>query len=111
MMPFDRSFWDEANGKYTVDAYLDALTTQYGGIDSVLLWPTYTNIGADSRNQFQMISSMPLGIEAAVAELHRRGVKVLFPYSKCRRACYSPLRGLNLTIPDTNKGGTNYIEW
>ena len=36
-------------GTWTVDRYLDDLKQRYGGIDSVLIWPTYTNIGIDHR--------------------------------------------------------------
>ena len=68
-------------GKYTVDRYLDDLYQRYGGIDSVLLWPVYPNIGVDNRNQHDC-RDMPGGIEgvqAMVADFHRRGVRVLFP--------------------------------
>eukprot|EP01052_Picozoa_sp_SAG31_P032239 SAG31_NODE_3514_length_4171_cov_6.906925_1_plen_391_part_00 len=40
MMPFDRYFYNETLGNYTVGRYLDSLIEQYSGIDSVLLWPT-----------------------------------------------------------------------
>jgi iron(II)-dependent oxidoreductase len=48
-------------GKYTVDRYLDDLEKRYGGIDAVLIWPTYPNMGIDDRNQHDMIRSMPGG--------------------------------------------------
>jgi formylglycine-generating enzyme required for sulfatase activity len=82
MMVHDRDFYDPTTGHYTVDKYLDELQSRYGGIDSVLIWPTYPNIGVDSRNQFDLVSDMPGGIaavKAMVGDFHRRGVKVLFP--------------------------------
>ena len=69
-------------GKYTVDRYLDDLEKRYGGIDAVLIWPTYPNMGIDNRNQHDMIRSMPggvAGVKQMVADFHRRGVRVLFP--------------------------------
>src|SRR6202162_44125 len=51
MMIEDRYFYDPAAGKYTVDRYLDDLEKRYGGIDSVLIWHTYPNIGLGDRNQ------------------------------------------------------------
>jgi hypothetical protein len=60
MMPFDRFFYNETRGVYTVDRWLDFLEEEHGGIDSVLLWPTYTNIGADDRNQFELVESLPV---------------------------------------------------
>jgi len=79
----DRYLYDPATGRYTVDRYLDDLVARFGGIDAVLIWPTYPNIGVDDRNQIDMLRSMPGGIEgvkAMVADFHRRGVKVLFPF-------------------------------
>jgi gamma-glutamyl hercynylcysteine S-oxide synthase len=82
MMVHDRYFYDPATQKYTVDKYLADLEARYGGIDSVLVWHTYPNIGIDSRNQFDMLSDLPGGIPAVrqmVADFHRHGVKVFFP--------------------------------
>jgi gamma-glutamyl hercynylcysteine S-oxide synthase len=82
MMVHDRYFYDPIQGKYTVDRYLDDLEKRYGGIDSVLVWATYPNMGIDDRNQQDMVRSMPGGVQGVkqmVADFHRRGVKVLFP--------------------------------
>jgi gamma-glutamyl hercynylcysteine S-oxide synthase len=82
MMVQERYFYDPVAGKYTVDRYLDDLEKRYGGIDAVLIWPTYPNMGIDDRNQHDMIRSMPGGISGVkqmVADFHRRGVRVLFP--------------------------------
>jgi gamma-glutamyl hercynylcysteine S-oxide synthase len=82
MMIHDRFFYDPADQKYTVDRYLADLDRRYGGIDSVLLWPTYPNIGIDSRNQYDLFRDMPGGIsemKRVVDQFHARGVRVLFP--------------------------------
>ena len=82
MMVHDRYFYDPAAGKYTVDRYLDDLGQRYGGIDAVLVWATYPNMGIDTRNQLEMVRSMPggaAGVRQMVADFHRRGVRVLFP--------------------------------
>jgi formylglycine-generating enzyme required for sulfatase activity len=82
MMVHDRYFYDPVQHRYTVDRYLDDLEKRYGGIDSVLVWATYPNMGIDDRNQLDMVRSMPGGVKGVkemVAGFHRRGVKVLFP--------------------------------
>jgi gamma-glutamyl hercynylcysteine S-oxide synthase len=82
MMVEDRYFYDPVSNRYTVDRYLDDLEKRYGGIDSVLIWPTYPNMGIDDRNQQDMIRSMPGGVGGVrqmIADFHRRGVRVLFP--------------------------------
>jgi len=82
MMVHDRYFYDPVAGRYTVDKYVDDLEKRYGGIDAVLIWATYPNMGIDDRNQHDMVRSMPGGIEGLkqmVADFHRRGVRVLFP--------------------------------
>jgi formylglycine-generating enzyme required for sulfatase activity len=82
MMVEDRYFYDPVANKYTVDRYLDDLEKRYGGIDAVLIWPTYSNMGIDNRNQHDMVRTMPggvPGVKQMVADFHKRGVKVLFP--------------------------------
>ena len=82
MMVQDRYFYDPVAHKYTVDRYLDDLDKRYGGIDAVLIWPTYPNMGIDDRNQHDMIRSMPggvAGVRQMVEDFHKRGVHVLFP--------------------------------
>ncbi len=82
MMVQDRYFYDPVAGKYTVDRYVDDLDKRYGGIDAVLVWATYPNMGIDDRNQLDMVRSMPggvAGVRQMVEDFHRRGVRVLFP--------------------------------
>ncbi len=71
-----------SRNKYTVDRYLDDLQKRYGGIDAVLVWHIYPNVGIDNRNQYDMLRAMPgglAGLKQMVADFHRRGVRVFFP--------------------------------
>jgi formylglycine-generating enzyme required for sulfatase activity len=82
MMAEERYFYDPAAGKYTVNRYLDDLDKRYGGVDSVLIWPVYPNIGIDNRNQWDLARDLPGGIPALrgmIEEFHRRRVRVFFP--------------------------------
>jgi len=82
MMVQDRFFYDAGAHRYTVDRYVDDTVARYGGIDAVLIWPTYPNMGIDNRNQHDMIRSMPggiAGVRQMIGDFHRRGVRVLFP--------------------------------
>jgi len=82
MMIHERYFYDPLAGKYTVDRYLEDLESRYGGIDSVLIWQSYPNIGIDNRNQYDLARDMPGGIPGLrqmIADFHRRGVRVFFP--------------------------------
>ncbi len=84
MMIQDRYFYDPHSGHYTVDRYLMDLKRRYGGIDAVLIWPSYPNLGIDDRNQFDLIRDMPGGIDGVrkmVEKFHRNGVRVLFAYN------------------------------
>jgi gamma-glutamyl hercynylcysteine S-oxide synthase len=82
MMVEDRYFYDPVANHYTVDRYLNDLEKRYGGIDAVLIWPTYSNMGIDNRNQHDLVRTMPggiAGVRQMVADFQRRGVRVLFP--------------------------------
>jgi formylglycine-generating enzyme required for sulfatase activity len=93
MMVHDRYFYDPVAHKYTVDRYLDDLTTRYGGIDAVLIWSTYPNMGIDDRNELDMVRSMPGGVEGVrkmVEDFHRHGVHVLFPMMMWDQGTHDP---------------------
>jgi formylglycine-generating enzyme required for sulfatase activity len=78
----DRYLYDPVAGRYTVQRYLDDLESRYGGIDSVLLWYIYPNIGVDDRNHFDFANDLPggiAGLKGAVADFHKRGVRVFLP--------------------------------
>ena len=105
MHPYDRFLWDNVAQNWTVDRYLADVRSRYGGIDSILVWPTYTNIGADDRNQFDMIRAMPggvPGIRSLAQQFHARGVKMLVPFhiwdvGTRRERCPSIQHGCNAT--------------
>jgi gamma-glutamyl hercynylcysteine S-oxide synthase len=106
MMVQDRYFYDPVAGKYTVDRYLDDLEKRYGGIDAVLIWPTYPNMGIDDRNQHDMIRSMPGGLEGVrkmVGDFHRRGVRVLFPMMMWDQGTHDPGKPWPQAIAETMK--------
>lgn len=78
----DRFFYDPATQKYTVDRYLDDLEARYGGIDSVLVWPVYPNVGIDNRSQHDLLRDLPgghAGVKTMIEDFHKRGVHVFFP--------------------------------
>lgn len=82
VMIHERYLYDVEQQKYTVDRFLNDVDSRYGGVDSVLLWHTYPNIGIDDRNQYDLFRDLPGGIpatKALVDEFHRRNVKVFFP--------------------------------
>lgn len=81
-MIHDRYLYDRSTGVWTVDRFLNDLEERYGGIDAVLLWQGYPNLGADDQNNFDMLRNLPGGVEGVrsmIEDFHERGVKVLWP--------------------------------
>ena len=106
MMVQERYFYDPVAGKYTVDRYLDDLEKRFGGIDAVLIWPTYPNMGIDNRNQHDLIRCMPGGIPGVrkmVDDFHRRGVHVLFPMMMWDQGTRDPGMSWPQAIAETMK--------
>ena len=81
---WDHTFWDADGGTYRVDEYCRTIKREFGGIQSVILWHSYPNLGVDERNQFDMLRGIPGGTEALrkmVQDFHRNGVKVFLTYN------------------------------
>ena len=75
--------WRRAATRFRRTYRLDDLEFRYGGIDAMLLWPTYPHLGVDDRNQFDIFRALPGGLDAlrrVTTELKERGVRVLWPY-------------------------------
>ena len=69
-------------GQYRWTSNLDDLERRFGGVDSVLIWYVYPNIGIDDRNQTEMGRHLPggvKGLKSTIKDFHRRGVKVFLP--------------------------------
>ncbi len=84
VMLCDELFYDPAQGRYTVDRFLEEGRREFGGYDSVVLWHAYPRIGLDDRNQFDFYRDMPgglKGLRAAVDDLHRQAVRVFLDYN------------------------------
>ena len=60
-MVMDSYLYDQATHQWTVPRFLADLEARYGGIDCVLLWQSYTNLGVDERNQIDLLRVLPGG--------------------------------------------------
>jgi formylglycine-generating enzyme required for sulfatase activity len=83
LLIWDRSFYDPEKGEYTVDRFLSETESRIGPIDAVLIWHVYPNLGADDRNQFDLLRDLPggvAGLRKVVDQFHSHGVRVFFPY-------------------------------
>ncbi|MDZ7402359.1 MAG: formylglycine-generating enzyme family protein [candidate division KSB1 bacterium] len=81
---WDHTFWSPEKGKYLVDSYCRKMVKEFGGLNSVILWHSYPNIGIDERNQFDFFDALPggiAGLKQVVNDFHRNGVRVFLTYN------------------------------
>jgi len=81
---WDTDFWDPVKGEYTVDKFCEIREREFGGLQSVILWHSYPNIGIDERNQFDFFDAMPGGLDGlkkVVEDFHSNGVRVFLTYN------------------------------
>ena len=106
---YDRYLYNDTSGTFTVDVYLNDVKKRYGGIDSVMLWAGYPNLGIDERNQFDLLRLADVQIVAQ--EFRARGIHVLIGYnpwdSATRREPYDDAVALAKNLPKMNVEGYN----
>ncbi|KAI9254648.1 hypothetical protein BY458DRAFT_589371 [Sporodiniella umbellata] len=82
VMLHDLHLFDLSQNKYTPLKLLEDIKQRYGLIDSIVIWPSFPNLGCDSRNQEDYFRSLPGGISGLkelVKKFHKRNIKVIFP--------------------------------
>ena len=82
VMLWDEELWHNDTG-WNVNALLDRADEMYGGWDHVVLWNNYPLSGADRRDQFDYFNDLPGGLDGlkgAVADFHKRGVRVMLDH-------------------------------
>ncbi len=80
---YDRSFWDPEAGRYRIEELCAEAREEFGGYDSVVLWPVYPRIGLDQRNQWDFFRDLPGGLDGlrdVVRRFHAQRVRVFLPY-------------------------------
>jgi hypothetical protein len=115
---WDQTFWSPEKGEYMVDNYCKTMEKEFGGLQSVILWHSYPNIGIDERNQFDFFKTLPGGLKGltrVVNDFHRNGVKVFITYNPwdldTRRSENHDFTGLAKVIAETGADGIFLDTW
>jgi hypothetical protein len=77
---WDERIFDHDSQRFAPDRFVDLMAADFGGLDGVVLWHAYPIIGLDVRNQFDFYRDVP-GLDAVVAALRRRGLRVFIDYN------------------------------
>lgn len=83
LMANDKNLYDN-KGNYNIKNCLKKYEKDYGGVDVVVLWPTYPQLGFDDRTQYSFYRNMPKGIaglKQLTNELHAMGKKMMIAYN------------------------------
>lgn len=83
LMANDRSLYD-SNWHYDIKNCLSKYEKEYGGVDLVLLWATYPQLGFDNRDQYEFYRNLPGGIselKKLCDEVHSMGKKFFIAYN------------------------------
>jgi formylglycine-generating enzyme required for sulfatase activity len=60
---WNREYYDWQKQDYTVDPFLERGKELFGGYDVIGLWPTWPRLGVDERNQWDLFSDLPGGLD------------------------------------------------
>ncbi|MFC1620454.1 hypothetical protein ACFL45_10980 [Candidatus Neomarinimicrobiota bacterium] len=80
---YSHEIYDPETNTFKIHEFLDEGEANFGGYDYMLLWHDYPRLGVDNRDQFDVYSELPGGLEGLrkmVDEAHSRNVQVFIPY-------------------------------
>ena len=81
---YDRNIYDAESNQWTIDKYLEKAKKEYDGFDQFVFWHSYNRVGADPRDQFDLLQDLPGGIDGVkdfIATANAMGTKVYLPYN------------------------------
>ena len=81
---WDHEFYDAANDGYQFDKYLHKGRRFFGGWDVVGIWPTWPTLGLDQRNQWDLYSDLPGGLQQIrwlAQKAQRQGTRFFIAYN------------------------------
>ncbi len=107
---WDRSFYDWHTKEYTVETFLQEGKNIFGGYDIYGLWPTWPRLGVDDRNQWDMFSSLPGGLDRIreiSTNMQEEGTAFFICYNPWDESTRkeSPCRGMARLIEATDANG------
>lgn len=81
-MIHDANLYDPVKNEWTASKYLNDLKERFGGVDQVLIWAGYPNVGVDTRSNFDLMEDLPGGTKGAVQALKTAdpNIMVQLPY-------------------------------
>lgn len=83
LVPNEVNLYD-SNWNMNIKQCLRKYEENYGGVDIVVLFPTYPQLGFDDRDQFEFYNSMPGGVDGIrrlCEELHKMGKRFMIAYN------------------------------
>jgi iron(II)-dependent oxidoreductase len=83
LMANDRALYDSA-WNYDIQHCLSKYENEYGGVDIVLLWATYPQLGFDNRDQYTFYRNLPggiVGLKKLCDIIHQMGKKFFIAYN------------------------------
>lgn len=83
LMANEKNLYDK-NGNYDIKNCLKKYEDNYGGVDVVVLWPTYPQLGFDDRTQYSFYRNLKGGVNGLkqlVKTLHLLGKKMMIAYN------------------------------
>ncbi|KAG1463849.1 hypothetical protein G6F56_005201 [Rhizopus delemar] len=102
VMLHDLFLFDPVQNKYTACKLLKDIKERYGIIDSIVIWPSFPNLGCDSRNEEDFFRCLPggtAGIRTLVEEFHSKDIKVIFPILESDNGTRNPQAAWGYILP------------
>jgi formylglycine-generating enzyme required for sulfatase activity len=82
LFAYDRRFYTPEEG-YKTQALIEDFQERLGGVDTVVFWPSYPQLGVDDRSQFDFFDDMPGGLTGLREQfrlMQEKGIRILLPF-------------------------------